>query len=334
MDYTNTLNLDKVYIEYIKKRLDGMNYHFISLIIDKLVSFIECSFVDIQIILNSKSINDEKITKDFIDMLRVMERKFLHMLQVIDIAINLSEVNHYESYRQIANILVATFHDFGRILEIHKVGTKMGSNKVNHTTLGLSYLFDDSMERERIKEYLSEELYLIYRDLIYTGIAYHGTKDVPYGILSPLATSVVKDIRDADKLAVMSSFVDPNTDMDTVFHMPFEELAQIPIHDVTLKEIMSHKQIDRSNKDVPYDKMRQYISHIGFIYDINSPLLYDYLYLTHWVEKYIGHVRKYLRDENQDKMYEIEAECLDFLRKKQSHNINAGKLGYKVFQKK
>lgn len=330
----NKLRLDKVYINYIKKRLDGMNYHFISLIIDKLVSFIECSFVDIQIILNSGSITDEKITKDFIDMLRVMERKFLHMLQVIDIAINLSEINHYESYQQIANILVATFHDFGRILEIHKVGNDMGNNKVNHTTLGLSYLFEGKNDRERIREYLSEELYLIYRDLLYTGIAYHGTKDVPYSNLSPLAKSVVKDIRDTDKLAIMSSFVDPNTDMDSVFHMSFESLAQIPIHDITVKEIMSHKLIDRSNKDVPYDRMRQYISHIGFIYDINSPLLYDYLYLTHWLEKYICHVRRYLSGENQDKMEEIEAECLDFLRKKQSHNINAGKFGYKVFSKK
>ena len=147
-----------------------MNYHFISLIIDKLVSFIECSFVDIQIILNSKSINDEKLTKDFLDMLRLMERKFLHMLQVIDIAINLSEVNHYESYQQIANILIATFH--------------------------------------------------------------------------------------------------------------------------------------------------------------------DYLFLTHWVEKYISHVRNYLSGDNRDKMEEIEAECIDFLRKKQSHNINASKIGYKVFIKK
>ena len=169
----NKLNLNKEYINYIKKRLDDMHYHFISLIIDKLVSFIECSFVDIQLILDSKSINDEKLLKEFMDMLRLMERKFEHMLQVIDIAINLSEVNNDESYKQIANILVATFHDFGRILEIHKVGTGMGTERVNHSILGLSYLFNDEKKSERIREYLSEELYLVYRDIIYMGIPWY-----------------------------------------------------------------------------------------------------------------------------------------------------------------
>ncbi len=301
----------------------------LALTLASLYAYVCNSFKKVEDELFYSELTQER-EKELLGMLRTMERKYTHMLQTIEVACNLAKAKGYEPYQEIANILVATLHDVGRAAEILQVGTQMGLNKANHCELGVKLLFDsENPKNEKLRSFLTFDLYTIYRDAIYAGIKYHGSKDVPYDEMSPFISTTVKDIRDADKVAIISSYTDLETDMDSVFHMSFEELAQIPIADLTVEEILNHQQIDRGDKSVPYDRLRQFISHIGFIFDINSPIIYDYLYYSNWVQAYVAHVKLFMSGENYDKMCRIEEEAIKFLYDNALKDPSAISIGYK-----
>lgn len=333
MENKKSLNLDIGSCSKLDALFREKHYESLSVPLYMLCNYVLHSFDGVETELAAGNLSEER-EKELLGMIKTMERKFTHMLQTIEVACNLASVKRYEPYQEIANILVATFHDIGRSAEILKVGTQMGLNKANHCELGVRILFSEDRSTELLRSYINPDLYNIYRDAIYAGVKYHGSKDVPYDEMSPFISTTVKDIRDADKVAIISSYTDPETDMDSVFHMSFEELAQIPIADLSVEEIMNHQQINRGDKSVPYDRLRQFISHIGFIFDINSPIVYDYLYYSNWVQAYVAHVKYFMSGENYDKMCRIEEEAIKFLHDHSLKNPEAIKIGYSRNRKK
>ena len=325
----NKLNLDYKYVNDTKNMFQKRYYFDLTIPLQKMIEYIEESFQDVSNMLLHENIKLGE-RKEYLNMLRLMERKFKHVLQVVEVTNNLALIKDYDDYRTVANLLVAIFHDIGRFIEIHKVGTDMALEKVNHSELGLHYLFSG---KDKFKDYVTPDLYREYYDALYNGIKYHGEYSVPYEKMPSFIEQTVKDIRDSDKVAIMESYIDPKTDMNTVFHMSFEELAKLPLSDATVKEFQNHQLVNFKAKNIPYDRLREFLAHISFIFDINSDVIYDYLYETNWITRYINQLKPYMEGENLKKLEAIEEIALEYLNFKRTNNSNAINLGYTEYQK-
>jgi len=189
------------------------------------------------------------------------------------------------------NIIVAILHDIGRGIEVvGKPSDTPLSQSLDHTALGLEYLFDDSCGRPNIYNFLTSE----FADEqtvneIRQAIEFHSTRSYPKDL--PISTErLIRNIRFCDKAAIMDQFVDPKIDLiEDVLNTTNEDFATQEITDELIAYFDNKQCVNRTDlsKHNAYTSMAQALSHIGFIFDTsNDPRLFTHLKSTNWVDQY------------------------------------------------
>lgn len=232
------------------------------------------------------------------------------VLRVIDYD---SSLNKHELEE---NIIIAILHDVGRGIEIvGKPSSTPLSQNLDHTALGLEYLFDDSHGRPKIYNFLTTEFSNEQTiDEIRSAIEFHSTRTYPEGL--PVGTKrIINNIRFCDKAAIMDQFVDPKIDLiEDVLNTTNEDFASQEITEELLYYFNNRHCVDRTElrKHNAYNSMAQALSHIGFIFDdSNDPRLFSHLKNTNWLVNYIQKFPLHL----------LETEC----KQKLAHIANVSK---------
>lgn len=255
--------------------------------LDSLVKYAEMRYgklSDEYSIITNPNLTDSDI-KDYERKIATAERKFKYMIDVPNLCLQRSTNNNYANKKTKLLTTVGILHDIGRIDEIISQNKdSVFKLKVDHASIGADYLFggDALTKSDRIYDFVNEELADRYGDLIENCIRYHGSYKVPMEYFqSKLGKALIKDIRLIDKISIMNSFL--VEDMSTVIGISLEELAELHISDGTYCELMTVGTIDRKKEGEPYTPIRHFLSHVGFIYDMDDYTLLD----DRWVDRYM-----------------------------------------------
>ena len=189
------------------------------------------------------------------------------------------------------NIVIAILHDIGRGIEVVDMssGTPTSQN-LGHTAIGLKYLFDDSLGKPNIHNFLTEDFTDEQtKNEIRKGIEFHSTRTFPDDL--PLSIKgLVKNIRFYDKMAIMDQYIEPQIDyiIDILNTTP-EQFAEQEITDELLSYFHDRKCLNRTelHKHDAYNSMAQALSHIACIFDYsNDSRLFGHLETTNWVDRF------------------------------------------------
>ncbi len=252
--------------------------------LDSLVNYANMKYGSLSEGLTNPDLTAEDI-KDYERKIATAERKFRHMIDVPRLCIQRSINNNYSNKREKILTTVGILHDIGRIDEIMSQNKdSVFKLKVDHAEIGANYLFggDTITNSDKIYDFVSEDLVNDYGNLIRDCIRYHGAYKVPMEYFkSRLGKGLIKDIRLIDKSSIMNSFL--AEDMSTVIGISLDELSDLHISDGTYCELMTIGTIDRKKKGEPHTPIRHFLSHVGFIYDMDDYSLLD----DKWVDKYM-----------------------------------------------
>lgn len=270
--------------------------------LDALIKYAKDKFNSLTIELNNPTLTfDEK--KMILKKMIIAERKFRHMLDVPMLCLKRSEMENYDRETSLLLIIIGMLHDIGRIDEILNQDVKNTFKcKVDHSLIGAKVLVkDDNIhDDDHIYEFVSKSLVKDYWQLIRNCVQYHGALNIPNDLfVTKLEKNLINDIRLIDKSSIMNSFL--YEDISTVIGIPTSELAKTHISDATYWELTHERQVDRKKANEEYTPNRHFMSHVGFVYDMD-----DYRLLNDdWVSKYLN-LYKPIYDVDQTKKEQIE----------------------------
>lgn len=205
--------------------------------------------------------------------------KYLHTLEVTHWMMEYSPSPEWdETY-----FWMGLLHDFGRVNDI---GLKTFKG-LAHPQAGAEMLFGKKMHKIDLFE-VGEG---VNKEALKWGVAFHGALSLEAEInnnnLDPSTAEyrMWKDIRTADKKDIFSFLLYTPTTV-TIGGATPEDIASIPVSELTLYELTNDKPVDRAAEE--YTFMRWFLSHVGFIYDNLDIRLAQWLIETGWVDKYFN----------------------------------------------
>lgn len=133
-------------------------------------------------------------------------------------------------------------------------------------------------------------------------IKYHGAFQIPVEeFKTEFEKLIIEDIRLIDKSSIMNGLL--VEDIETVIGISKDELAETHISDSTYEELTTSGVVNRTRKGVAYTPNRHFMSHVGFIYDMD-----DYSLLTgNWIKRYLDIYQ--LKDQKNQQRKEIIEKC-------------------------
>ncbi len=276
--------IDKEYLERLRNLINEKKYDEVELALNKLIKYTIEKYSVLTIMYQNAKTEEERLSID--KKIRTANRKFKHMLDVPALCIKRAENKEYDREKSILLTLIGILHDIGRIDEIIGLSDKeVFKGKMDHSSIGAHYLIagDEITPKDHINDFLDKDIIKKYGYFIRDCVQNHSSLVVPESIIkTDFDRDIVKDIRLIDKSSIMNSFL--YEDMSTVIGITLDELAKTHIGDATFEELTSCKSINRKKEGVIYDANRHFMSHVGFIYDMD-----DFSLLTpNWLELYLN----------------------------------------------
>lgn len=288
-------NINEKSVDTLKKSLYYHNLKDCILTLEQLINYTQTKIKDLFTQLNKNISLEEK--NDILRKIAIAERKFRHMLDVPMLCLKRIDINNYKNDKAILLTIIGILHDIGRIDEIiSQDKNSVFKGKVDHAAIGATYLVkDDNLTiYDNIHKFVPLTIAAEYWQIIKNCVLYHGSLNIPEEIFkTDLEKSLIHDIRLIDKSSIMNSFL--YEDIESVIGISKEQLSHTNISDVTFEELTNEKQVDRKKQGELYTPNRQFMSHVGFIYDMD-----DYSMLTDdWVTKYLD---IYMPIDSQDQL--------------------------------
>lgn len=283
-------------VNQLKKLLDEYKLNECNFTLDALIRYAESRLNVLTIKLTNPNLTPEE-KNAILRKILVAERKFRHMLDVPMLCIKRIETQKYPHEQAILLTIIGILHDIGRIDEIISQTEKTTFKlKVDHSLIGANFLVsnDRISDDDHIYEFVTKSLISEYWEVIKNCVRYHSSLVVPEDTFSTeLEKSLIHDIRLIDKSSIMNSFL--YEDIQSVIGITPIELAQTHITDATFEELINEQPVNRKKPGEEYTPNRHFMSHVGFIYDMD-----DYSMLTdNWVSKYL---KIYMPTEEKDQL--------------------------------
>ena len=194
-----------------------------------------------------------------------IELKEIHTLKVAKHAVNIAKsLNLTEEEESIAEI-IGLFHDIGRFEQFKEYKTFRDDISINHATLGIKILDENSILKDLDKDWIK---------IIFKAISVHNTKDIPHD-LNKKETLFCKLIRDADKLDIFRVIIDYEKEREKD---PNPAIDNLPFTSGYNKELLEDIKANRkiSNKSLNnYNDRKLY--ELNWITDLNFPFSINYI---------------------------------------------------------
>lgn len=317
---TNLAEKYKQQIGLLKSSFATNNLSSCSETLDSLILYLqsELNTLDLQ---QSKNPSPQELS-EIERKLITFERKFRHILDVPDICLKIGNMRGFDSEKQMLLTIAAILHDIGRGAEI--IGESRETvftlnTKIRHTEFGAKFLVDGDKltENDRLLKFVDLEIAKNYWQLIRNCVSYHGDLWVPDKVFSPsdrFSRDIIETLMDADKISGLNGFIDPEVDFSTVVQKSSAELSKEHISDLTYHELTHSKPIDRSAEE--YTRLRQYFSHVGWIYAVYHPESFSLLD-PDFVDKYFEYYQPQAREDQrrEAKIKELAIERIESFRK-------------------
>lgn len=312
MEKERTFRINQKDVDNLKQNFEDNHLNECITTLDSLIKFSEEKYK----VLGKKLLNPSLSEDERNVLLRkiiVAERKFRHMLDVPKLCVKRANDKSYDKEQAIILTTVGILHDIGRVDEILGQDSKtVFKMKVDHASIGAQYLLKDENvinSDDHIYDFVSERLVSKYGYLIQRCVKFHGSLNIPEDKFSTeLGKSLIRDIRLIDKSSIMNSFL--KEDMSTVIGIPLAELDKTWISDVTYSELTNNQLVNRKQEGEEYTPNRHFMSHVGFIYDMD-----DYSLLTpNWVTRYLDMYNPVLQ-KDKNRKEKINEKAVAYMKK-------------------
>ena len=220
--------------------------------------------------------------------------KWIHTYGVVAYAQRIAEDEKLgEEDIQLAK-LIALLHDIGRFEQIRQFNS-FSDNNVSHAKLAIDYLFKE----EHIRDFIEDHQ---YDEIIKKAVEQHSLYKIEEQG-NKRENLHIKLLRDADKL---DNFRVKNTeDIETMFDISMEELAQQKITDRIYDQILCNQPIVAEERKTNID---MWASWIAFIFDLNFRSSFKCLIEMDYISKNIDRI-DYQLDYTKKKMELIKKHC-------------------------
>jgi len=287
--------IDREKLEEIEIYLLNNNLNCASKTLKKYMCYIESVFNDSE--MNQKRINFKN------------RKCYNHIFDVIQKVIKYDVSDNKIELEK--NIIIAILHDIGRGIEIMSKSCSTTANQnLNHTKLGIEYLFNNSCKNKNIYDFLTDD----FKDdetinEIKYAIEYHSTYTYPEKLPHSLEERI-KSIRFCDKAAIMDQFIDSGINFfEDVLNINKEEFVKQEITDELMMFFINKKCVNRMelSKNNLYTSMAHALCHIALVFDTtNDPRLFVHLKNINWVDVYVQQFPiELMTDKTQNRFNEI-----------------------------
>lgn len=280
----NKFNINEKNVDTLKKSLYYHDLKECIITLDQLIKYTQNKMQNLYFQLNSDISQEEK--QDILRKISIAERKFRHMLDVPMLCLKRIDLNNYKNDKALLLTIIGILHDIGRIDEIiSQDKNSVFKGKVDHSSIGANYLVNgDSLTiYDNIHNFVPLSIAVEYWEIIKNCVLYHGSLNVPTDkFTTNLEKTLINDIRLIDKSSIMNSFI--HEDIESVIGINKKQLAETHISDATYDELTSNMPVNRKKEGEIYTPNRHFMSHVGFIYDME-----DYSMLEDdWLIKYLN----------------------------------------------
>ena len=202
--------------------------------------------------------------------------KAAHIYRVADVSKQIAtELNLTKEEIDLAE-LIGLLHDIGRFEQLRIYDTFKDRESVNHAEMGVKVLKENNF----IEKFCNEDKYY---DIIYTAILNHNKYKIEEG-LDKETLLQSKIIRDADKIDILNLLVTES--FETLYKR--KTIIDEPITEKVLDAMLEGKQVERADQKTVMD---DWVSNIGYVYDINFKPSFQILKEKDYINKIINRTK-------------------------------------------
>lgn len=172
--------------------------------------------------------------------------------------------------------LIGLLHDIGRFEQLRLYDTFKDTISVDHAQMGIKVL----QEKNFIKEFCQEEKYY---NVIFTAISNHNKYKIEDN-LDEKTLMHAQIIRDADKLDILNLLQFET--FETLYKK--HEIINEPISKEVYNSIFENKQVNRKEQKTSMD---DWISNIGYIFDLNFIPSFNIIKENNYINKMIDRTK-------------------------------------------